>query len=81
MWLIVAGKVMVFASFRAAACHFLAKSILGFPRIGGRDSVFSCDRERGRTVLAKPDGTIIFERDSNPQGADKALEEDEEIIL
>jgi hypothetical protein len=32
---------VVFASFRAGACGFLAKSILGFPRIGGRDSVFS----------------------------------------
>jgi hypothetical protein len=32
---------VVSASFRAAACRFLAKSNLGFPRIGGRDSVFS----------------------------------------
>jgi hypothetical protein len=38
VWLIVAGKVVVFA-FWTAACRFLAKSILGFPRIGGRDSI------------------------------------------
>jgi hypothetical protein len=39
---------VIFASFWAAARRFLAKSILGFLRIGRRDSFFSlCDRERG----------------------------------
>jgi hypothetical protein len=41
VWLIVSGKVVVFASFWAAACGFLAKLILRFPRIDGRDSIFS----------------------------------------
>ena len=38
-------------------------------------------RERGFRLLVKPDGTLVFEKDSNPQGADKLLEQDEEIVL
>jgi hypothetical protein len=38
-------------------------------------------REKGFRVLARPDGTLVFERDSNPQGADKPLEQEEEIVL
>jgi len=43
VWLIVAGKVMVFASFRAAACHFLAKSILGL-----NEAAFAAVEEQSR---------------------------------
>ena len=38
-------------------------------------------RERGFRLLVKPDGTLVFEKDSNPQEADKPLERDEEIVL
>jgi hypothetical protein len=38
-------------------------------------------REKGFRVLARPDGTLVFEKDNNPQGTDMPLEQDEEIIL
>jgi hypothetical protein len=38
-------------------------------------------RERGFRLLVRPDGTLIFERDSNPQDADKSLEQEPEIVL
>ena len=38
-------------------------------------------RERGFRLLVKPDGTLVFEKDSNPQEADKSLEQDQEIVL
>jgi len=38
-------------------------------------------RERGFRLLVKPDGTLVFEKDSNPHEADKPLEQDEEIVL
>jgi hypothetical protein len=38
-------------------------------------------RERGFRLLVKPDGTLVFEKDSNPQEADKPLEQDQEIVL
>lgn len=38
-------------------------------------------RETGYRVLAHPDGTLVFERDNNPQGAEGALEQDQEIVL
>lgn len=38
-------------------------------------------REKGFRVLARPDGTLVFEKDNNPQGADRPLEQDEEIVL
>ena len=38
-------------------------------------------REKGFRVLVQPDGTMVFEKDNNPQGADRPLEQDEEIIL
>jgi hypothetical protein len=38
-------------------------------------------RERGFRLLVRPDGTLIFERDSNPQDADKPLEQEQEIVL
>lgn len=38
-------------------------------------------REKGFRVLARPDGTLVFEKDSNPQANDEALEQGEEIVL
>jgi hypothetical protein len=38
-------------------------------------------REKGFRVLARPDGTLVFEKDSNPQANDGALEQGEEIVL
>jgi hypothetical protein len=38
-------------------------------------------RERGFRLLVKPDGTLVFEKDGNPQAADKPLEQGEEIVL
>jgi integrase len=38
-------------------------------------------RERGFRLLVKPDGTLVFENDGNPQAADKPLEQGEEIVL
>jgi len=38
-------------------------------------------REKGFRVLARPDGTLIFERDDNPNDSEKRLENSEEIIL
>jgi hypothetical protein len=38
-------------------------------------------REKGFRVLMKKDGTLVFEKDTNSQVADKPLEQDGEIIL
>ena len=38
-------------------------------------------REKGFRVLARPDGTLVFEKDSNPQATEEALEQDKEIVL
>jgi hypothetical protein len=37
--------------------------------------------ERGYRVLVRPDGTLVFEKDNNPQGAEGALEQGQEIVL
>lgn len=38
-------------------------------------------REKGFRVLARPDGTLVFEKDNDPRGDDKPLDHDEEIVL
>ena len=38
-------------------------------------------RELGFRLLVKPDGTLVFEKDRNPQPADEPLELNEEIVL
>ena len=38
-------------------------------------------REKGFRLLVKSDGTLVFERDTNPQAADTPLEQGEEIVL
>ena len=38
-------------------------------------------RELGFRVLIKPDGTLVFEKDTNPQPPQEALEQDREIVL
>jgi hypothetical protein len=38
-------------------------------------------REKGFRLLVKADGTLVFERDTNPQAADTPLEQGEEIVL
>jgi hypothetical protein len=38
-------------------------------------------REKGFRVVVKLDGTLVFEKDSNPQADDKPLEQEPEIIL
>jgi hypothetical protein len=38
-------------------------------------------RERGFRLLVKPDGTLVFEKDSNPQATNEWLERGEEIVL
>jgi hypothetical protein len=38
-------------------------------------------REKGFRVLARPDGTLVFEKDNNPQDSDEPLEQGEEIVL
>jgi hypothetical protein len=38
-------------------------------------------REKGFRLLARSDGTLVFERDTNSQAADKPLEQDQEIVL
>jgi hypothetical protein len=38
-------------------------------------------REKGFRVLARPDGTLVFERETNSQGTDKPLEQDEDFVL
>jgi hypothetical protein len=38
-------------------------------------------RERGFRLLVKPDGTLVFEKDTNPQSPQEALEQDQEIVL
>jgi hypothetical protein len=38
-------------------------------------------REKGFRVLVRPDGTIIFEQDDNPQPDPEAVEPKREIVL
>jgi hypothetical protein len=38
-------------------------------------------REKGCRVLMLPNGTLIFEKDDNPQGSDMPLEQGGEIVL
>jgi hypothetical protein len=38
-------------------------------------------REKGFRVLVRADGTLVFERDNNPQAADRPLEQGDEIVL
>ena len=38
-------------------------------------------REKNFRVLVRPDGTLVFERDNNPQEPEKRLEIGEEIVL
>jgi hypothetical protein len=38
-------------------------------------------REQGFRVLARPDGTLVFEKDHNSQAVDRTLEQEEEIVL
>jgi hypothetical protein len=38
-------------------------------------------REKDFRVLVRPDGTLVFERDNNPQDPEKRLENGEEIVL
>ena len=38
-------------------------------------------RESGFRLLVRLDGTLVFERDDNPQVVEKRLEQDQEIVL
>lgn len=38
-------------------------------------------REKGFRVLVRTDGTLVFEKDTNPQDAEKPLEQDQEMVL
>jgi hypothetical protein len=37
--------------------------------------------ETGSRVLARPDGTLVFEKEVDPRGDDKSLDRDGEIVL
>jgi hypothetical protein len=38
-------------------------------------------REKGFRLLVRADGTLVFEKDTNPQSAQEPLEQDQEIVL
>jgi hypothetical protein len=38
-------------------------------------------REKGCRVLARPDGTLVFEQDDNPQSEQKPVEKEREVVL
>jgi hypothetical protein len=46
------------------------------------DRVFDMAREKGFRVVLRPDGVMVCEpMEANPQGVDKPLADNEEIIL
>jgi hypothetical protein len=54
---------------------------LRFPTKAKLRRVMDVAHDKGFRVLVRPDWTLVLERESNAQAGNKALAQDEEIVL